>query len=136
MKNIEAWPGAIYSDQHILAIAALFDGDFSIDWIQELAKKTKTTALLMLFEKACKEKLLKKKDLGVFSFADTSAKEELKDLIPIDHREKLHKKIAAIMIDEAVDFEQVIMAAASQLMHVDDNNLDNCRILVDAADRY
>lgn len=134
MSVIEPWPEISDSENYILSLAALFDGEFSIDWIQELTK-AKTTTMLMLLEKACQEELLNKKDIGVFSFPDSKIKTQLKTLIPKNEREKLHKKIATLMINEAIDNEQAIMTAASQLINIS-NDLDGCRILFDAGERY
>ena len=59
------WPEATSSDERILGLASLFDIEFSIDWIQDLSK-AKATTMLMTLERACREKLLKKKELGIF----------------------------------------------------------------------
>lgn len=128
------WEEANDSEKLILSLASLFDGDFSIDWLQELSKE-KTTVMLMLLEKAYEQKLLKKKELGVYRFADKKVKEEISKGIPDNHREKLHKKIAKMLINEAIDDEKAILNAADQLLRVS-LDLEDCEILLNAGDRY
>ncbi len=134
MSEGELWPGSSDVDKYILSIASLFESSFSIDWLQELSK-SKTTAMLMLLEKASQENVLIKKELGIYFFRDEKAKAKIKSLLPDDHREKLHKNIAALMMNEAPDNEQAVMIAASQLIQVS-NDLDDCKILLDAGNRY
>ncbi|MCK5683846.1 hypothetical protein KAJ27_06990, partial [bacterium] len=134
MNSIVPWSDANSSDKQILALASLFDVEFSIDWVQELIK-AKATTILMTLERACQEKLLKKKDLGIFYFDDQKIKQQMIAGFPEEERETLHRKIAALMIDEASDNEQAITSAASQLIHVS-NDLKGCMILIDAGDRY
>ena len=57
------------ADFRILSLAALFGEDFSIDWVQELAE-VKTSEILATFEKGVERKILIKKPLGIFLFAD------------------------------------------------------------------
>jgi formate hydrogenlyase transcriptional activator len=134
MNSTKTWFDTINSNKHMLALASLFDIEFSIDWVQMLSK-AKATTILMVFEKACQEGLLGKKEIGVFYFKDQKIKEQLKDIIPKGQRERLHKEIATIMINEAGDIEQSIKAAARQLIHVS-NDLEGCAILLDAGNRY
>ena len=69
MNYRELWLGADISDKQILALASLFDREFSIDWIQELSK-AKATTILNTLEKACQEGMLSKGELGIFYFTD------------------------------------------------------------------
>lgn len=128
------WLDASNTDKRILALASLFDAEFSIDWIQELSKARATT-ILMALEGACRAQLLKKQDLGVFTFVDQKAREKAKAGLTRGEKETLHKKIAALMINEAADGELAITSAAAQLMHVL-NDLEGCRILFDAGERF
>ena len=134
MNSKDLWSGADSSDKQILALASLFDREFSMDWIQELSK-AKATLILNTLEKACREGLLKKVELGVFYFGDQKVKARMRSIFPETHLEELHKKAAALLINEVPDHEQGILAAASQLIHVS-NDPDGCKILLDAGNRY
>ncbi len=121
-------------EQQILALASMFDSRFSIDWVQDLSK-AKATFILQTFETAAEKEILKKGELGIFSFRELKTRDSLRQSIPPRQRQDLHRQIAELMINEATDNEQAVFAAAGHLLHVP-NNLDGCRILTDAGDRY
>ncbi len=122
------------SDQQILALASLFEIQFSIDWVQDLSM-AKATIILTTFETATTSGILQKHGLGIFSFKNLKTRDQFRSVIPIEQRQELHRKIATLMIHEAPDNEQAILTAASQLLHVS-NDLNGCSILLDAGDRY
>jgi len=81
MDSNQPWPDATFSARHILILSSLFDMAFSIDWIQELSK-AKATVILKVLERACQEKLLEKKESGIFYFDDPGIKEEVNNPYP------------------------------------------------------
>ncbi|RLC29487.1 hypothetical protein DRH13_05635, partial [Candidatus Woesebacteria bacterium] len=67
-------PGA-QTDAHrfFLSLAALFDEDFSIYWVQELAE-TDVSAILVAMEDEAHQGLLARKTAGIYSFIDSRQK--------------------------------------------------------------
>lgn len=123
------------NDNHnIMAMAALFESRFSIDWIQDLSK-AKASLILQTLEDQTHEKILQKHEPGIFSFRELSTREKLKKSIPSKDRQNFHRSIARLMILEASDNEQAVFAAAAQLMHVN-NDLEGCQILLEAGNRF
>ncbi len=112
----------------------MFEIEFSVDCIQEVSK-AKATTMLMTLEKACREKLLKRKELGIFYFPDQKIRARMNTLIPQEQKDQLRRQIAGFMINEVFDSDQAMMVAADQLIHVS-NDLEGCKILMDAGNRY
>ena len=124
-ETIKTLPAPV-SDEQLLALASLFEGEFSIDWIQALSE-AKATSILKILDKFNLNGTLKKHDLGVFSFVDTRKKKEYRESIPADMREGLHRRIAELFLSEDLIAEG-LPRAADQLLHVT-NNLEGCRLL-------
>lgn len=116
-----------------LYIAALFDGEFSIDWIQALSKG-KFTQLLKTFDRLARDGILNAHDIGVYSFADAKRKHLLRQAIPRDVREKFHRDIAELVLNEDSTTDGLLRAAHQLLFNT--NNLNGCRLLSRAGDHY
>ncbi|MBN1848178.1 MAG: sigma 54-interacting transcriptional regulator [Deltaproteobacteria bacterium] len=121
------------SDDQLLALASLFEGEFSIDWIQALSG-SKATHILKAFDEFNLNCILKKHDLGIFSFADTRKKRAYRESLPAEIRENLHRRIADLFLSEDI-IDEGLPRAADQLLHVT-NNLEGCGLLRRAGDQF
>ena len=121
------------ADAPLLSLAALFEGELSIDWVQALSK-TKATGILRIFERFSQTGVLKKHELGVYSFADVEKRETLREMIPAEIQDQLHYRIAELFLYE-VQSTDGLSQAASQLLHIR-NGLEGCRLLRQAGDQY
>jgi transcriptional regulator with GAF, ATPase, and Fis domain len=119
---------------HVLALAALFDGPFSIDWIQALAP-IKASEILRALDEGLKNGLIVQESTGVYSFADPQERRRLGDPFPAEELERLHRQIAEMMPREIADETEMIKAVAGQLLHVT-NDHDGCRWLLKAGDLH
>lgn len=120
--------------KRIISIASLFDHDFTIDWIQMLTN-SKATEILRILDHFTRQGILKKIDVGSFNMVNEKIKKQLRQSLPADSRNTLHKKISDILINETVDKDKGIISAAEQLLYVK-NNLEGCQILCKAGDHY
>lgn len=120
-------------EEPFLLLASLFEGEFSIDWVQALSK-AKATQIMKAFERFDQDGLLKKHDIGVFSFVDAKKKEQLQESLPTDLRRKLHRRIAELLLKETSENEGLLRAAA-QLLHIS-NDLEGCKLLCRAGDQH
>jgi len=110
----------------LLVLAALFEGEFSIDWIQSISN-AKATQIFKTFDRFSQDGILKKHDVGLFSFKDSRKKQLLQQAIPNDVREKYQRDIAELVLNEGSTAEGMLRAA-TQLLHIA-NDLKGCRIL-------
>jgi len=53
----------------ILSVSSLFDGEFSIDWVEEITKM-KASQILSTLEECVKDGLLSRKGPGIYVFLD------------------------------------------------------------------
>ncbi|HDR16466.1 MAG TPA: hypothetical protein ENN79_13485 [Desulfobacteraceae bacterium] len=81
----------------ILEFASLFDGEFNIDWLQELTGK-KTSIIFAALEFGAKQGWLFQNNLVHFSFIDSVEEEKLAYSLPSETRADLHNKIVNLLI--------------------------------------
>jgi transcriptional regulator with GAF, ATPase, and Fis domain len=121
-------------DGRILSIAALFDGDFSIDWIEQLVQE-RTSNILLTFEEAIKDGFLIKKDPCTFCFVNLSERQRFRDILPADEKQELHKRIADILLKELPDDNIKSQALSNHILYLK-NDEGGCQLLVRAGDNF
>lgn len=115
---------------YVLAVAALFEGDFSIDWLMSLGTM-KASKILQSLEKAMDKGLIRNKGEGTYSFASPRARLEIESPFTGKLKEHLHRKIADVLSNEILDEHEMIKAISSHLLFVD-NDEKGCRSLLQA----
>jgi len=120
-------------EECFLLLAALFEGEFSIDWVQTLSE-AKATQIMKAFDRFERDGLVKKHDIGLFSFIDAQKRQQLRKAIPSDLREKLHCQIAELLLKEIPGNEGLLRAAA-QLLNIP-NQLEGSRLLLQAGHQH
>jgi formate hydrogenlyase transcriptional activator len=118
----------------LLSVAALFEGDFSIDWIVELTRE-RATAVLRILEAHCRMGWCRNREPGVFVFVDPKKKQELQELLCAEEREHLHRRIAELLKMELADEGQKSRTIAHHLLRTT-NDVESSRWLVEAGDLY
>ena len=125
-----------YSNKHhrLLSIAALFDGDFSIDWIEQLTQE-KTSYILFTFEEVIKKGFLIKKTPYTFCFVNLSERQKFREILPADEKQQLHEKIAHILLKELPDDNSKSQAVSNHILYLK-NDEGGCQLLVRAGDIF
>lgn len=124
------------SDYHrTLAIVALFQTDFSIDWLLDLLTGKRPSEILMHLEEGCREGCLVKKEPGYYCFANEAKKQKWAHNLSKQEERQLHSRMADILMGELPDDEKKARALSHHLIHVP-NELDRCRYLVKAGDLH
>jgi len=118
----------------LLAVASLFEGPFSIDWIQALTQ-LKASQILLGLEKAAKQGILKRGDIGSFSFSDEKKRRNAQNDLTPEDREHYYGFIAALLIEDLPDTPQKAEAVAAYLLNIA-NDPEGCHWLMKAATRY
>jgi len=121
-------------DQQLLAIASLFEDNFSIDWIQELIRR-KATEVLSCCEKAAGQGIIKRRGIGSFSFSDEKIRRRFQGRLSSHERERSHQLIAAMFIKDLPDSGQKVATLAPHLLNIF-NNIEGCAWLFKAAKKY
>lgn len=121
--------------QRLLAIAALFNGEFSIDCLVELLSEKKPSQIISQLEKSVSDGTLVKKTPGSYAFKDFKKQNKYLHLLPEQDEKILHGYIADILIRQLPDDEQKAYAVAHHLIHIA-NNMERCRYLIEAGDLH
>lgn len=115
--------------RRILSRAALFEGDFSIDWLQELTGE-KASVIFAAMEYGVEQGWLSRIDLALFSFIDPEARERLCAELSSREFRSLQKSIAAQLNSNLPEGHEKITRMAYHLLHLS-NDSEGCRILLE-----
>ena len=103
MNKTADLPDAASNGHHrLLALAALIEGDFSIDWLEELSGMKASQILLSLQDRIDQGDLVARRP-GVFCFIDPEKRETWRAQFPADEQEQMHRRIADLIMAEASD---------------------------------
>lgn len=124
-----------HSSHHpLMGMAALFDGDFSIDWLVDLTGH-KPSEVLSIVEEEVKAGRLTKLGPATYRYSGPEEKEAYEGQFPDDQELVYHEKIVELLIRELPDGEYKPRTLATHLLKIP-NNLDRSRWLVKAGDCY
>ncbi len=130
MDQKEVNPGKVISDdQRIFALAALFKGYFSIDWLQEISQE-KSSNILQALDLGLKARWLAYVGPGLFHFTDPQKQQDLLATLPPEEREELFQRTVRILTRELPDGDQRDRLAG-QLFLNRTNDLGDCRHLIE-----
>ena len=116
----------------LLALAALFEGNFSIDWMAELGQK-RPSQILSALEEGIRENLLLRKEPGVFCFKSPEDRSQYHGILGKEERENFNSLIVRLFIKELPEDEHKAISLIPYLLRIS-NNLETCHWLVRAGD--
>lgn len=120
---------------HLLALAALFEGDFSIDWIVQITEE-KISQILCVLEEGTKQGWLTKKGPGTFYFSDSEKQQSLKDGLASDEKQRIYRQTADLLMRELPDDEDKAILISKYLYHLTNNDVKGIHWLITAGDVY
>jgi len=135
MSENVACQGPARDYERLLAIAGLFKGPFSIDWLVDLLTGKRLSQVLAQLDQGMKEAWLVKKGPGYYCFADDKKRLHWAGRLAGEEERLLHRHIAGILMVELEDDEKKAHAVAHHLIHIN-NDTEGCRCLVKAGDLY
>ncbi|MBW2367972.1 MAG: sigma 54-interacting transcriptional regulator, partial [Deltaproteobacteria bacterium] len=118
----------------IMAIVALFEGSFSIDWVIDLTELN-ASKILSVFETAIGKKILIRKGAGEYCFINKKQKEPFLGTLGNEEKTHKHQQIVSILLNNPIENDEKILSVAGHLLHVE-NDLSQCRLLLKAGDAY
>ena len=118
----------------LLCLAAMFETEFSLDWLEELTGM-KASQILSVLEEEVHHGLLARKKPAVYLFRDNGQREEWLGRLSQDERVRYHRSMADILIRELPDDNSKALEIAQHLLHVS-NDWKECQWLVRAGEIY
>jgi formate hydrogenlyase transcriptional activator len=115
-----------------LALIALFEEEFSIDWILEISG-CKATEILSVVDALVETGEAVKKRPGIYCLTDKINRRDMVSSLSSSEKEQWHRSIASIFLREMPDEKDAALKAAGHLMHLK-NDVNECRCLVRAGD--
>jgi transcriptional regulator with GAF, ATPase, and Fis domain len=114
------------------ALAALFSGDFSIDWLKHMFGG-KTSEIILLLEDGVRRGWLTKKGGGIYFFKNAKIKREYGKRLSAKEKEQGHKKIVVFFLKAWPDNNEKLLALSHHLQQVKCDG-ESARLLMDAGD--
>ena len=112
----------------ILGAAALFESEFSIDWLQELTQ-ARPQIILEVLDQGIKRNWLKSENPGYYIFTNIREKSRLKKSLPPDQLESLLQSLTTILLDQEPEDPEKNRILARALLSVK-NDLRGCKRLL------
>jgi formate hydrogenlyase transcriptional activator len=103
------------SSDLILPLAALFDGEFSIDWIVELTD-CKVSRVITILEEAVRSNRLTHQGSSVYSFRQEKDRRALIEAMPPERRLDFHDRIVRILLRDLPDDDTRTQLLADHLL--------------------
>ena len=121
-------------EYRLMALMALFEDEFSIDWILEISG-CKATDVLGIVDELDITGIVEKKRPGIYRFNDRRMRNELMSSIPEEEKENWHLLISRILFRDIPDRNDAVLAAVGHLLHLT-NDEKSCRHILEAGDIY
>ena len=121
-----------YEINTLLSLCSLFEGNFSIDWLEELTGN-RASYILSALEQGAQQGIVIRDGIGIFRFADSKKREDWQGYLDPDEKERLHRQVAEYLLKELPDDNIKAQELAYHLLHVQ-NDLEKCRWLDKAGD--
>ena len=135
MKNQSAFLyNPVDEKYQILQLAAVFESNFSIDWLQELTN-LKASQILTAMEHGLVEFNLTRVNSSVFCFSDQNQKRDLLNTLSPDEIEHLHQQAIKILLNQLPEEDSKSKALAFHYQHIT-NDVEGCRWISRAANEF
>ncbi|MCP4114539.1 MAG: GAF domain-containing protein [Desulfobacteraceae bacterium] len=118
----------------LVAMAAFFQRDFSIDWLVELTG-LKVTRILSILEGEVENGKMTNRGAGIYALNGDGGQQRLKKRFSPKERQALHREIVDLLLREYPEEEAKTQVLAHHLLHTE-NDIKGCRCLVRAGDLY
>ena len=133
IRSPETQPHKKTDHQRLLALASIFEDEFSIDSLLELTEE-KPSQILRSLEEGVNEACLGKVSPGVFYFVDQEKRLALLDGLGPREKEKLHRHLADVYMKDQKSENTDLQDLARHLLHIT-NGLEGCHWLLRAGDQ-
>ena len=129
---MESFHSSIQDGDHCLALASLFKGNFSIDWLIEITGY-KASQIISVLDEGIQQGWLSGQPGGFFIFKEERIQNYWKERLAISEKHSLHQQIASLLAKELPENPKKCEMVAQHLLYAQ-NDLGCCRLLFSAAD--
>jgi formate hydrogenlyase transcriptional activator len=123
-----------HDDQRLLSLIAVFESDFSIDWLAGLTSY-KITGILTILEDGVQNGWLGSREPGIYYLKDVKKRKKWIDLLNQREKNELHRKIADLFLAELPDDESKAIQLSYHLLLIQ-CDIEKCLWLLKAGDAY
>jgi formate hydrogenlyase transcriptional activator len=126
-------PDSFPREKHLLlSLGAMFESEFSLDWLEELTGM-KASEVLSILEEETQNGVLTRKRPAVYLFKNNQKRQEWLDRLAPEEKVRCHRSIAAILIRELPDDDSKALEIAQHLVCIP-NDWKGCQWLLRAGE--
>ena len=117
----------------ILRLSSMFEGEFSLDWIEELTG-LKASFILSILEEEVQNDILQRIKPAIYIFKKNQ-KKEWRSGFTQEEMLRLHKNIASVLMGDSAEDESLILEVTHHLLQFP-NNFTECQWINNAGNIY
>lgn len=114
----------------LMPVAAIFEEEFSVDWLEELTG-LRATSILAVLEAAAEKQELTRKGPGIYAFTGNHKRRAWLALVQKKDKERYYRAVASTLLAEPGDDDEKALRASRYLRYIP-NDTEGCRWLVRA----
>lgn len=118
----------------LLILASLFDGVFSIDWLQEISG-ARASEIFSAIEAGVSEGILAQKEAGMIFFTKDEHRQQYRTMLAPDSARRYHEAIARLILEGGDTEASALTSAAPHLLQIQ-NGPEGCQWLLKAGDIF
>ena len=135
MQNETDYAASFLGDRdHLLSLAAMFEREFSIDWVEELTGM-KASSILSILEEEVQNGVFVRKRPAIYLLDNRQKRQELLGALVDGERDQYRRIIADILIRELPEDDSKALEIARHFLHTS-NDWKGCQWLVRAGEIY
>ncbi|HEX2964640.1 MAG TPA: sigma 54-interacting transcriptional regulator [Syntrophorhabdaceae bacterium] len=132
-KPVSNQPPSAEQDS-LLNLAAIFESEFSLDWLEELTGM-KASKILSILEREVQDGSLQRIQPAVYRFRDTSKRISLLNRLSSEEKTRCCRNMASILMRDLPDDDSKTLVIGGFLLEIS-NNLNECEWILRAGDIY
>ena len=116
----------------LICVTALFEREFTIDWLEELLEM-KASQILLILEEGIQQGWLTRKKPGIYLFENIKKRQEVLDRFPTGEIDRFHGRLADLLMRDLPDDDLKALDIAQHLLHIK-NDWKRCQWLLRAGE--
>ena len=116
----------------LICVTALFEREFTIDWLEELLEM-KASQILLILEEGIQQGWLTRKKPGIYLFENIKKRQEVLDRFPTSEIDRFHGRLADLLMRDLPDDDLKALDIAQHLLHIK-NDWKRCQWLLRAGE--
>jgi formate hydrogenlyase transcriptional activator len=131
-KDEDRSPESLTEKNVLLRLVSIFEGEFSIDWLVELAG-LRASLVVSILEEEVQNQTIQRNKPAIYAWKDAGERKRWLQRLAPEEKKDYHLRVASILIHELPKSETKVLEAAPHLLQLS-NDVANCALLLQAGE--